>query len=835
MGFKKTTEGRVFFSNIDESAAASRNERQSYDERSSLPDDRAAASAKALLGRQDTTQAQIVALLKALNHKLQDTQADRAALHKELKSYKKAVQELQEKADRQERESQLIKKQISESSNGAVKKVLDTQKLTQEAYAEFSEARKLILQIEERAERAETQIKRQQTQIKQSEEQIRVKYETLEQKQKKHAHDVLVKLTDQESRQKLLDSRVDEALNATQKIERKIEKAVQERARLIRKLERIEESVLQTNEALNARAMVLLTDQAAGGMTGSGAASASKANAAIGYDDANGEMNRNALPFWRKSKAMQAASVSAVVVIAALAGWGISEIQRPASLLSPSAVFTSVQRDAPSSSQQSAAQQTASWQAPFENIGDLGRANALDEESARAFDSLIDEYNAVPQQQEIDDSAAIAAPAEFGLPATDPASNDIGAIDLNDEQQILALLENNPDALAAQLNALEPSTPAPEPNIEQPAAVAPAPATTTSATTTTIQPSTAARENLTASLASVALPSRLSGTLDQRIRPDGNLPAAIKEVENSAFEGNGNAQHDLAAIYTAGHAGVRQDYRRAAQWFEEAAHQGVANARYNLGVLHHQGIGVTKNIETAFEWYKTAAALGHPEAQYNLGIAYIEGLGVPYDPIKAGAFFENAAHAGVTEAAYNLGLIYENGLYGRPQPDIALMWYKKAADQGSPEARAALEQLAKTVNMSISEVNAMIEALEKQGGTAQTQITAQKKTEELAGATPSVTAPTSPSAAAQSTNTAYYNDAGAGNLVMRVQETLMGIGLYPGPADGVGGAMTRDAVRSYQSRFNLPVTGEITPDLVAHMNGRATSEEGQFGEQGSRP
>ena len=65
--------------------------------------------------------------------------------------------------------------------------------------------------------------------------------------------------------------------------------------------------------------------------------------------------------------------------------------------------------------------------------------------------------------------------------------------------------------------------------------------------------------------------------------------------------------------------------------------------------------------------------LDHAEAQYNLGIAHIEGIGTDYDPRLAAAFFERAANAGIMEAAYNLGLIYENGLLGEAKPDEALL------------------------------------------------------------------------------------------------------------------------------------------------------------------
>ena len=47
------------------------------------------------------------------------------------------------------------------------------------------------------------------------------------------------------------------------------------------------------------------------------------------------------------------------------------------------------------------------------------------------------------------------------------------------------------------------------------------------------------------------------------------LPDVVKNIETQAFAGNAEAQHDLAAIYTAGHGGVNQNFERAAFWFRE--------------------------------------------------------------------------------------------------------------------------------------------------------------------------------------------------------------------------------------------------------------------------
>ena len=114
----------------------------------------------------------------------------------------------------------------------------------------------------------------------------------------------------------------------------------------------------------------------------------------------------------------------------------------------------------------------------------------------------------------------------------------------------------------------------------------------------------------------------------------------------------------------------------------------------------------------AVKWYEKAALKGLAEAQYNLGIANLEGVGMSYDAEKAAFYFENAARQGVVEAAYNLGLIYENGLLlGRAEPGKALSWYKYAAEQGSPEARSALNQLASSLGISVEDVNSIVDTV----------------------------------------------------------------------------------------------------------------------------
>ncbi|MDE2444898.1 MAG: peptidoglycan-binding protein [Alphaproteobacteria bacterium] len=53
--------------------------------------------------------------------------------------------------------------------------------------------------------------------------------------------------------------------------------------------------------------------------------------------------------------------------------------------------------------------------------------------------------------------------------------------------------------------------------------------------------------------------------------------------------------------------------------------------------------------------------------------------------------------------------------------------------------------------------------------------------------------------------------------VEEVQRALLAIGLFKGLVDGVNGQRTKNAIQLYQQQAGLPVTGEITPALLAKL------------------
>lgn len=53
--------------------------------------------------------------------------------------------------------------------------------------------------------------------------------------------------------------------------------------------------------------------------------------------------------------------------------------------------------------------------------------------------------------------------------------------------------------------------------------------------------------------------------------------------------------------------GVRQDRRKAAEWYEKAANQGVSEAQFNLALCYDKGEGVQQDYLKAAEWYEKSA------------------------------------------------------------------------------------------------------------------------------------------------------------------------------------------------------------------------------------
>lgn len=630
-----------------------------------------------------------------------------------------------------------------------------------------------------------------------------------------------------------LTDKIEEVLKQQSRLNRRLDSVSQERGRMLRKLEKIEDNIIETQEALNAKAMVLLTDEQTANDSGK------PVLAAKGKET---KKNQHAPPettgpWWQRNARLQAGAMAAAVVLAVLAGWAISQWQGKAQ-------FNAVQKTAGLADDLTESNNAGTIDKPMPVARVTAPADDADNFSAESSAPSVfsQGLSADRTDENVIDAFTAGVEKEMEDAETpDNAEEQATGGTLPDDEELIARFEENPDALGAELNKIEPVARKEESvsnageDVSQNNTAFPAPEETKT------EPAVLLEKQVPAFDIEEFIAAQSAGApVEERISKDPDLPAVLKEVEQKAFAGVAEAQHDLAAIYIAGHGGIPVNHERGAQWFREAAIQGIANARYNLGVLYHQGLGVPQDTKLALNWYKAAAAKDHPEAQYNLGIAHIEGIGVPYDPARATAYFQNAAASGIMEAAYNLGLIEENGLLGQPEPEKALYWYQAAVDMGSPEAQTALDQLAARMNYSPADIARITGALNLMEKTAKDRESPEQRsnnTEERSGGAQTETVPVMPLTAGDQAlpEQGARGDSGGKDreTLAQIQKQLIELGLFPGPANGQNDQRTEDAIRAYQSMYALREDGEPSEALLVHMITTGL-DSGTSGEVGSR-
>ena len=73
---------------------------------------------------------------------------------------------------------------------------------------------------------------------------------------------------------------------------------------------------------------------------------------------------------------------------------------------------------------------------------------------------------------------------------------------------------------------------------------------------------------------------------------------------------------------------------------------------------------------------------------------YGKGKGTRRDDVEAFNWYRKAAEQGHPNAQFNLGVIYAKGRGIDRNTEEARIWYKKAADQGDENAERALQRLS---------------------------------------------------------------------------------------------------------------------------------------------
>lgn len=156
-----------------------------------------------------------------------------------------------------------------------------------------------------------------------------------------------------------------------------------------------------------------------------------------------------------------------------------------------------------------------------------------------------------------------------------------------------------------------------------------------------------------------------AGPLDEGLAAfnAGNYAQAFALWKPLAEAGDAKARYDLGLMFQQG-LGVEKDLKQARLLFEAAARQGDADAQYQLGFIYYQGEGVFRSNKDALHWWSLAAAQHHPRAQYNLGILYAYGIGCQIDHARALELWRAAAAQGYRDAIEAMIRVHQNGEFG---------------------------------------------------------------------------------------------------------------------------------------------------------------------------
>jgi TPR repeat protein len=152
----------------------------------------------------------------------------------------------------------------------------------------------------------------------------------------------------------------------------------------------------------------------------------------------------------------------------------------------------------------------------------------------------------------------------------------------------------------------------------------------------------------------------------------------------NANAGDPLAEHELGIRYLT-RDGFPGDTVKAAYWIRKAADQNLTPARYNFGLLLHNGWGVSWNPFEAYKQFRLAADRGMADAEYVLGLLLTDNLTVPRNYREAYRWESMAADSG-----------YE------PAKEILREFKRRGLDAQAPPARDTADRKGKNPHPRIS-------------------------------------------------------------------------------------------------------------------------------------
>ncbi|HEY9163193.1 MAG TPA: tetratricopeptide repeat protein [Magnetovibrio sp.] len=189
-----------------------------------------------------------------------------------------------------------------------------------------------------------------------------------------------------------------------------------------------------------------------------------------------------------------------------------------------------------------------------------------------------------------------------------------------------------------------------------------------------------------------AMPARADYEAGLKLVREAKYQQAYAAFLPMAESGHAPSQFSIALLYHLGR-GMRQDLKKAYDWYKKAAMQEHPGSMNNLGMMYLNGEYVTQNRAVAFKLFEKAS-VEFAQAKDNLGQCYEHGWGVEQDIGQAVNFYQLAGDAGFFMGYYHAGEVFEKGYADEARDlDTAVEWYIKAAEKGLQKARTRLIEL----------------------------------------------------------------------------------------------------------------------------------------------
>ncbi|WP_206455566.1 peptidoglycan-binding protein [Aurantimonas marina] len=286
------------------------------------------------------------------------------------------------------------------------------------------------------------------------------------------------------------------------------------------------------------------------------------------------------------------------------------------------------------------------------------------------------------------------------------------------------------------------------------------------------------------------------------------IPSMPENLGNEALssavrDGDPKALFEVGLRLMEGRKG-EPDARAAATWFTMSAERDFAPAQYSLGTLYEKGNGVARDTSLARDWYVKAADQGNVRAMHNLAVLYATGVDGKSDPKLAARWFEKAAEFGMTDSQYNLGILYARGAGVDVDFTESFKWFSVVTAAGDEDAGRKRDEIKKSLTPAqLEQAEAKVAAYKpKPRDDAVNTVEMPKEWTDKEDVP------------------IHTSSIDMTRAVRNIQAILIKLGYEPGAPDGIAGAQTTEAIKSFQKEAGLQPTGDINESLIRALLAR---------------